>query len=63
MLNKKVLKLILNVNHTIIDDVVCFEDVDSVVFYAHPTKGAQCCCGICDKKSIYYDAGHGTKWS
>lgn len=61
MLNKKILKLILNVNHTIIDDVVYFEDVDSIVFYVHPTKGEQCKCGICGKKAIYYDAGHGTK--
>lgn len=58
MLNKKLLKCILNVKHTIIDDVKMFDD-DSIVFYVHPSKGQQCRCGICGRKSPYYDAGRG----
>ena len=58
MLNKKLLKYILNVKHTIIDDVKMFDD-DSIVFYVHPSKGQQCRCGICGRKSPYYDAGRG----
>ena len=45
MLNKKLLKYILNVKHTIIDDVKMFDD-DSIVFYVHPSKVQQCRCGI-----------------
>lgn len=41
MLNKKLLNDILNVKHTIIDDVKMFDD-DSIVFYVHPSKGQQC---------------------
>lgn len=58
MLNKKLLKNILNVKHTIIDNVKTFDD-DSIVFYVHPTKGQQCRCGICGRKSPYFDAGRG----
>lgn len=58
MLNKKVLNFLLNVKHTVIDDVKIFDD-DSIVFYAHPTKGEQCRCGICGRKAPYYDAGRG----
>jgi len=58
MLNKKLLKYILNVKHTIIDDVKMFDD-DSIVFYVHPSKVQQCRCGICGRKSPYYDAGRG----
>ena len=58
MLNKKLLNYILNVKHTIIDDVKMFDD-DSIVFYVHPSKGQQCRCGICGRKSPYYDAGRG----
>lgn len=58
MLNKKVLNFLLNVKHTVVDDVKVFDD-DSVVFYVHPTKGEQCRCGICGRKAPYYDAGRG----
>ena len=46
MLMKKILNFLLNVKHTVIDDVKIFDD-DSIVFYVHPTKGEQCRCGIC----------------
>lgn len=59
MLNKKLLKYILNVKHTIIDDVKIFDD-DSTVFYVHPSKSQQCRCGICGRKSPYYDADRRT---
>ena len=58
MLNKKVLNFLLNVKHTVVDDVKIFDD-DSIVFYVHPTKGEQCRCGICGRKAPYYDAGRG----
>ena len=58
MLNKRVLNFLLNVKHTVVDDVKIFDD-DSVVFYVHPTKGEQCRCGICGRKATYYDAGRG----
>lgn len=61
MLNKKIIKKVLNVNHTVIDDVKYYEDMDSMVFYLHPTKGELCRCGICGKKATYFDAGRGTK--
>ena len=60
MLNKKVLNFLLNVKHTVVDDVKIFDD-DSVVFYVHPTKGEQCRCGICGRKAPYYDAGRGAR--
>ena len=60
MLNKKVLNFLLNVKHTVVDDVKIFDD-DSVVFYVHPTKGEQCRCGICGRKAHYYDAGRGAR--
>lgn len=60
MLNKKILKFLLNVKHTVIDDVKIFDD-DSIVFYVHPTKGKQCRCGICGRKAPYYDAGRGMR--
>lgn len=50
MLNKKVLNLLLNVKHTVVDDAKIFDD-NSVVFYVHPTKGEQCRCGICGRKA------------
>lgn len=41
-----------------VDDVKIFDD-DSVVFYAHPTKGEECRCGICGRKASYYNGGRG----
>ncbi len=55
MLNKKILNFLLNVRHTVVDNVKIFDD-DSIVFYVHPTKGEQCRCGICGRKAPYYDA-------
>ena len=56
MLNKKVLYFLLNVKHTVVDDVKIFDD-DSVVFNVQPAKGEQCRCGICARKAPYYDSG------
>lgn len=39
MLNKKILNFLLNVKHTVIDDVKIFDD-DSIVFYVHPAKNS-----------------------
>ena len=54
MFKKKVLNFMLNVNHTVTDDVKIFDD-GSIVFYVHPTKGKQCRCNIFGRKDHYYD--------
>jgi len=61
MLNKRILNSILNVKYTVIDDVKTFDNDECIVFYVHPTKGQQCRCGICGRKSPYYDAGRGLR--
>ena len=48
MLIKKILKIILNVKHTIIDDIRICPD-GSIAIMVHPTKGEQCRCGKCGK--------------
>lgn len=58
MLNKKILKSILNVKHTAIDDMKILPD-GTIAIKAHPTKGEQCRCGICGRKSVRYDNGRG----
>lgn len=45
MLNKKILKSILNVKHTAIDDMKILPD-GTIAIKAHPTKGEQCRCVI-----------------
>ena len=53
MLNKKSIKSILNVKHTCIDSVkFC---ADTIYIRVHATKGQQCRCGICGRKSPVYD--------
>jgi len=56
MLTKKILKAVLNVKHTAIDDMKILPD-GSFAIMVHPTKGEQCRCGICGRKSPYYDKG------
>ena len=58
MLNKKILKSILHVKHTAIDDMKILPD-GTIAIKAHPTKGEQCRCGICGRKSVRYDNGRG----
>jgi len=60
MLTKTILKKILNVKHTAIDDVV-FNPDGSMSVRVHPTKGQQHRCGICGKKSPMYDSGRGLR--
>lgn len=55
MLTKRLICQLLNVKNTVIDDYQYFESDESIVFYVHPTKGQQCRCGICGKKSPFYD--------
>ena len=57
MLNKKSIKTILNVKHTCIDNVKMLAD-SSIMIEVHATKGQQCWCGICGKKSKFYDNGN-----
>ena len=56
MLNKTILKLLLNVKQTAIDDVSILPD-NSFVIDVHPTKAAQCRCGICGRRATRYDQG------
>ena len=57
MLNKNCIKTILNVKYTCIDKVTMLADT-SVMIEVHATKGEQCRCGICGKKSKFYDNGN-----
>ena len=57
MLNKNCIKTILNVKHTCIDKVTMLADT-SIMIEVHATKGEQCRCGICGKKSKFYDNGN-----
>ena len=57
MLNKKSIKNILNVKHTCIDKITMLADT-SIMIEVHATKGQQCRCGICGKKSRFYDYGN-----
>lgn len=57
MLNKNSIKTILNVKHTCIDKVTMLADT-SIMIDVHATKGEQCRCGICGKKSKFYDNGN-----
>lgn len=56
MLIKKSIKRILNVKHTCIDSVKLVED--SIYINVHATKGQQCRCGICGRRSNLYDKGN-----
>lgn len=60
MLNKKFIKIILNVKHTIIDKVTMLAD-SSILIQVRPTKGELCRCGICGRKSPFYDKCHGAR--
>ena len=60
MLTKKILKGVLNVKHTAIDDMEFLPD-GSIVISVHPTKGEQCRCGKCGRKSPYFDKGRGIR--
>lgn len=60
MLTKKIIKSILNVKHTAIDDMKILPD-GSFEIYVHPTKGEQCRCGKCGRKVSYYDKGRGSR--
>ena len=57
MLNKNSIKTILNVKHTCIYKVTMLADT-SIMIEVHATKGEQCRCGICGKKSKFYDNGN-----
>ncbi len=60
MLTKKILKTILNVKHTVIDDMKILPDGD-ISIMVHPTKGEQCRCGKCGRKGMRYDRGRGSR--
>ena len=60
MLNKTILKKILNVKHTVIENVN-FNSDGSISIDVRPTKGRQCRCSRCGRKCPRYDAGRGKK--
>ena len=60
MLTKKILKSILNVKHTAIDDMNILPD-GSFSSRVHPTKWARCRCGKCGRKCRRYDNGRGVR--
>ncbi|MCQ2081387.1 MAG: hypothetical protein MJZ11_06990 [Lachnospiraceae bacterium] len=41
MLKKRIIAGILNVKHTIIDDIKTFDDESDIVINVHPSKGQQ----------------------
>ena len=57
MLNKNCIKTILNVKYTCIDKVTMLADT-SIMIEVYANKGEQCRCGICGKKSKFYDNGN-----
>lgn len=57
MLNKNCIKTILNVKYTCIDKVTMLADT-SIMIEVYTNKGEQCRCGICGKKSKFYDNGN-----
>lgn len=59
MPNKRVIKEILNVKYIAIDSLDIIDK--DIHIHVHPTKGKQCRCGLCGKKSRPYDAGRGTR--
>lgn len=60
MLTKTILKSLINVKHTAIDNMKILPD-GSFEISVHPTKGELCRCGICGRKSAYYDNGRGSR--
>lgn len=60
MLKKRIITNLLNVKHTIIDDVNLTED-HKLIVSVNPSKGQRLRCGICCKKSSYYDNGRGRR--
>ena len=60
MLTKKILKTILNVKHTAIDDMKILPD-GVIAIKVHPTKGEQCRCGKCGRKAVRYDNGRSSR--
>ena len=60
MLNKTILKSLINVKHTAIDNMEILPD-GSFVISVHPTKGERCRCGICGRRSPFYDNGRGSR--
>lgn len=60
MLSKKILKTVLNVKHTVIDDMKILPD-GAILITVHPTKVEQCRCGKCGRKAVCYDHGRGSR--
>lgn len=60
MLKKRILKEALNVKQTVIENVELNFD-GSIQIQVYPTKGQRNRCGICGRKSPFYDYGQGQR--
>lgn len=61
MLTKRIIADILNVKHTMINDIKTFDDEADMVIEDHPSKRKQLQCPYCNKKSTFYDKGPGLR--
>lgn len=60
-LMKRLIKRFLNVKNVKVLGAKIEASTNAVVFMLQPTKGHQCLCPICGKKSAFYDKGRGTR--
>ena len=58
---KKLIKQFLNVKNVKVLGAKIEASNNSIVFKLKPTKGQQCLCPICGKKSEFYDKGRGLR--
>lgn len=56
MLNKTILKSVLNVKHTIIENIITLGDTAFEIL-VHPTKHYAHYCGVCGRRLPIYDHG------
>lgn len=60
MLKKRILTQALKVKNTVITKIELLPD-GRLEIHVKPTKGQRLCCGICGKKSQFYDYGRGSR--
>ena len=61
VLMKKLIKQFLNVKNVKVLGAKFEASTNSIIFKLQPTKGQQCLCPICGKKSEFYDKGRGLR--
>ena len=62
MPNKTLIKHLLHVKNIVIDSYKYCPEDDEFTLFAHPTKGQQCRCPVCQKKCPYYDSLETHTW-